>query len=232
MIKLVYKPTPPPKISVIIPVYNCEKYIRQAIESVLNQTFKDYELIVVDDGSTDKTKEIILDYPITTISKINGGTASALNVGIRHARGQWIKWLSADDEMHPNCLEILSKNAIYADYIYYTNYDIIDDLGIIRGQFIEPDRNNKSIDELKQEMMNHYYGNGSTSFIHKTLFDKIGYFDELPHSEDYEFMLRALSNGIRMELIPEKTIRYRYHIEQLTHKVGGSLDYEIKKKYA
>ena len=221
-----------PEISVIIPVYNGEKYIGRAIQSALNQSFERMEIIVVDDGSTDNTLNYITQYDrIIVLVKPNGGTGSALNTGIRNAKGKWIKWLSADDEMYPDCLDILYENAKNEDYIYYTNYDIIDEWNNIIGHFDEPNRNNKSIEELKKEMMGNYFGNGSTSFIHKNIFEKIGLFEEMKHSEDYEFMLRALSKGVRMELIPEYTIKYRRHPDQLTNRVGGSLNKEIRLKY-
>jgi len=82
-------------ISIIIPVYNCERYIAEAIESALNQTWEDKEIIVIDDGSTDGTAEIAKSYKVIYIYKPNGGTGSALNMGIKLARGDWIKWLSA-----------------------------------------------------------------------------------------------------------------------------------------
>ena len=96
-----------PKISVIIPVYNGQNYLREAIDSVFTQTYKNYEMIVVDDGSTDKTWEMIQSYGshLYGIQKENGGVASALNCGIRHASGEYIAWLSHDDLFLPNKLE-------------------------------------------------------------------------------------------------------------------------------
>jgi len=228
---MVYKPPPPPKISVIIPVYNCEKYIEKAINSVLNQTFTDYELIIVDDGSTDKTKKIILDYHITTIFKLNGGTASALNAGIRVAGGEWIKWLSADDVLYPDALHNLITSVYDKDVIYFTDYDIIDWSGDIIGEFKEPDRD---MEVQKKDLKTYFFGNGSTSLIHKSVFERCGLFDEsLRHSEDYEFWSRCLYKyNVELMAIPIKTLQYRRHPEQLTNKIGGSLDYEIQRRYA
>jgi glycosyltransferase involved in cell wall biosynthesis len=88
-----------PKVSIIIPVYNGEDFLSQAINSVLAQTYQNIEVIVVDDGSTDGTRQIIESYgkKIIAIHKSNGGVASALNVGIQHATGEYIAWLSHDD---------------------------------------------------------------------------------------------------------------------------------------
>lgn len=87
------------KISVIVPVYNCENYIRKCIESILNQAYKNIEVIVVDDGSTDSTLEILRDYQkdITIISQTNSGVSSARNTGIKAAKGEYIMFVDADD---------------------------------------------------------------------------------------------------------------------------------------
>jgi len=216
-------------VSIIIPAYNVEKYIKQAIDSALNQTLdkKKYEVIVVDDGSTDKTWEIMKqsEADVITRSDVNRGVAATLNEGICSAKGKWIKWLSADDVMLPNCLETLMKYVTDKDCIYYTHYGIIDQNGKHKRNLKEPVRN-------ESDLWKFFYGNGSSSIIHRSVFDTCGYFDEsLPHSEDYEFWLRATQIfGIRLRLIPEYTILYRNHPDQLTHKVGGTLDAKIKDK--
>lgn len=96
----------PPVVSVIIPVYNGAKYLMEAIDSVLSQTFTDFELLVVDDGSTDETWGLIQSYGsrVRGFRKLNGGVASALNLGIRESRGKWIAWLSHDDAFLPKKL--------------------------------------------------------------------------------------------------------------------------------
>lgn len=217
-------------ISVIIPVYNGEKYIKKAIDSALNQTFKgDYQVIVVDDCSTDSTLDILLneynDKILIDHHQVNKGTASALNTGIKQTTGKWIKWLSADDEMLPNCLETLVNNATDHNTIYYTDYHIIDAKGKHKMNYIEQPR-------PVSDLWNAFYGNGSTSFIHRDVFDKCGLFDEsLRHSEDYEFWLRTtMVYGVKMDLIPVITINYRNHPDQLTHKIGGSNDAIIKER--
>lgn len=100
--------------SVIIPVFNGEKYISKSIESILNQTYKHFELIVVDDGSTDNTKNIILNYAkqdnrIKYIHKHNGGVSSARNVGLNSSCGEFIGFLDADDDMISDALEFMVK---------------------------------------------------------------------------------------------------------------------------
>src|SRR5436309_795558 len=100
-----------PFFSVLVPTYNQAHYVGQALDSLIGQSDPDWEAIVVNDGSTDGTAGILeahraTDPRIRVIHKQNGGTGSALNEGLRHARGEWICWLSSDDLFHPRKLEI------------------------------------------------------------------------------------------------------------------------------
>lgn len=120
-------------VSVIIDNYNYGKYISEAIDSVLNQTYRDYEIIIVDDGSTDNSKDIILDYCskypnlITAIFKPNGGQASAFNVGYALAKGDIICFLDSDDYWYNNKLEKIVKYHQEYDFVGHNkNYSSID----------------------------------------------------------------------------------------------------------
>lgn len=100
------------KISVIVPVYNVEEYLEDTIKSILNQSFVNFELILVNDGSTDKSGEIcdsIKDKRIRVIHKQNGGPSDARNVGTINASGEYITWVDSDDIIHPDYLRILYK---------------------------------------------------------------------------------------------------------------------------
>lgn len=214
-------------VSIIIPAFNAEKFIKDAIDSALNQTYKDTEIIVVDDGSTNSLPvEFWEKYsPLIKIycHKENRGIASALNTGIKMSKGEWIKWLSADDMLRPNAIEVMMKWVKEKNCIYYTHYHIINEKGKIKKEFREPAR-------PESDLWNLFFGNGSSSLINKKVFEICGFFDEsLKHSEDYEFWLRATQiYGMRLILIPEFTLLYRSHPDQLTHKVGGTLDVQIK----
>lgn len=232
-----------PLVSVIIPTYNMEKFIIKAIESVKAQTYENIEIIIVDDGSTDNTLEILkAKYEghiknMTILQKKNGGTGSALNIGINFARGEWIKWLSADDELYPHAITDLvmlgveDQGARGQNAIFYTDYNIIDENGNQIGEFREPGRLFTDQKAIVDEMFEHFFGNGSTSLIHKNVFKKCGLFDEsLAHSEDYEFWLRAVTlYNISMIHIPIKSLKYRSHLGQLTNRIGGQLDDFIKQ---
>ena len=109
-----------PKISVIVPVYKCEQYIHRCVNSILNQTFSDFELILVDDGSPDNCGEICEEYEkkdfrVKVIHQVNGGQAAARNNGVKEAQGEWLHFVDSDDMIHPKTLEILYKTAIDND---------------------------------------------------------------------------------------------------------------------
>ena len=110
----------PFEITVLMPVYNGEKYLREAIDSVLSQTFSDFEFLIINDGSTDSTEEIIKSYTdprIKLISQKNGGVSAALNTGLKNANGKYIARFDADDICFPNRLQVqyefLIKNPDY-----------------------------------------------------------------------------------------------------------------------
>lgn len=93
------------EVSVIIPAYNYGKYIAETIESVLSQSVKPLEIIVVDDGSTDNTFDIVAEYPVTYIYQNNKGLAVARNTGIKYAKGKYIMSVDADDILRPDCIK-------------------------------------------------------------------------------------------------------------------------------
>ena len=106
-----------PKISIIVPVYNVEEYLSNCVESLLNQTFKDFELILVNDGSTDNSLEICkkyknIDNRIRIVDKNNGGLSSARNAGLDVAKGDYIGFIDSDDYVHPKMYEILYKKIV------------------------------------------------------------------------------------------------------------------------
>lgn len=105
-----------PKISVIVPIYNVEKYLKECLDSVVNQNLKEVEIILVDDGSTDKSKEIISEYEskfpnIVRIELRNKGVSVARNIGLKKATGKYVLYLDSDDFLEEGCLNILYKTA-------------------------------------------------------------------------------------------------------------------------
>ena len=108
----------PEKISVIVAVYNIEKYVGRCIESILNQSYSELQIILVDDGSTDESGKICDDYAIKdlriqVIHQENQGLSMARNTGIQYAEGAWLSFIDGDDIIHPQFIEILHR-AIYS----------------------------------------------------------------------------------------------------------------------
>ena len=133
-------------VSVVIPVYNSEKFLAESIESVLNQTYKNIEVITIDDGSTDKSLDILQQFSdkITVISQPNQGLAVALNAGIKKIHGKWFKWFSPDDILYPDAIEILVEEAskLPDNTIIYSNWELIDEDNNILRRHSESNYNN------------------------------------------------------------------------------------------
>ena len=183
-----------PHVSVIIPVYNGTNYLAEAINSVFSQSYKDYEIIVVDDGSTDGTWDLMQEFNprIRGFRKENGGTASALNYGIKHALGDLICWLSHDDMFMPDKLErqtrFMAQNPQYA--LSYTDYIVIDSRGAELSRRICPWFERSMM--LRQLFLtNHIHG--CSTMIRKAVFARAGYFSEkLKYTQDLEMWIRIL----------------------------------------
>jgi len=228
------------KDELISDLENARKILKECIESTLEQSYKKIEVIAINDGSSDNSLKILEKYSsgIKIISKPNGGTASALNVGIENMKGEWFKWLSADDVLYPNAIEELileTKKLKNKKNILYSNYDIINSEGGIIKQFIEPNYNELSSFNFNVILLDRYIGNGTTSLIHKSVLDEYGMFDEtVGFAEDYELWLRfCLIHGCRLHLVPKILAKYRVHETQITQsKIGESLDKAEKIRQA
>lgn len=208
-----------PKVSIIIPVYNGSNYLCEAINSALAQTYKNVEIIVINDGSNDggKTEKIAKSYgdSIRYFYQDNGGVASALNFGIRMMKGDYFSWLSHDDIYYPNKIEeqvnFLGKNI--NDVILYTDFDYINsESKFIRSEIIENVEPRKFIYAL----ITSYPINGCTALIPKTCFDDIGLFNEnLKTAQDYELWFR-MAKKYEFIHISKILLKSRIHPEQGT----------------
>jgi len=211
-------------VSVIIPVYNSEKFLAESIESVLNQSYENIEIIIVDDGSTDSSSEILQKYSdkIIILSQKNQGLASALKTGINKMNGKWFKWFSPDDMLLPNAIETLVKTAkkFPDNTIIYSNWDLIDESGKQLRKFIESDYNDLSTFEYNVRLLDGQQINVNTSLVPSKFFEKECHFRELkdPVAIDYDFFLRAgLLFGANFYLIPKSLVKYRINKNQLSH---------------
>jgi len=166
-----------PVVSVIVPVYNAGDTLVGTIKSLLNLDYPrdKLEIIIVDDGSTDSTREIIHSYGsrIIPIWKENGGVASALNVGIQQARGEYIAWLSHDDMFLPykieRQVEFFIRNPSYN--FCYGNYIVVDEKGT---KLYEVKSSQLSGYKARQQLLISSYIHGCTTLIHRNCFEKVG----------------------------------------------------------
>ena len=224
-------------VSVVIPVYNSEKFLEKCLDSILTQTYQNIEIIAVDDGSTDSSPDILERHSdkISIISQKNQGLAYALNLGISKMKGKWFKWFSPDDVMYSNTIEILIDEAKNHpdNTILYSNWNIIDETGNILREFHESNYNELSEFDFNLRLLDGQQINVNTTLIPAIFLKKCGIreLDE-PVAIDYDFFLRsALLHDVRFHLISQPLVKYRIHSEQLSHKnISKTLNYisEIK----
>lgn len=233
-----------PKISIIVPVYKVEPYIHKCIDSILNQTFKDFELILVDDGSPDRCGEICDEYAkkdnrIVVIHKENKGVSSARNTGIQIAKGEYIAFVDPDDYIDKNMYEklLLMAKTNNLDITVCQIKTVNNILGIKKVTEIYDNEvlNKKSIDDELMPSILHGKDYGTFSSVNKLykkdIFKKYGVlFDETrDHGEDARLNLTLLSKIDRIGFIKEALYIYQiYERGSLTQKFRENLFYYIK----
>lgn len=221
------------KVSVVIPVYNSEKFLVESIESVLNQTYKNIEILTVDDGSTDNSSKILhrYDNKITTLSQKNQGLAATVNNAIEKVNGRWFKWLSPDDVLYPEAIKILVNEAkkLQDNTIVYSNWDLVDENGQKLRSFFESNYNDLDVFEFNVRLLDGQQINVNTTLIPTLLFSKGCVMRQLddPVAIDYDFFLRAgILYGAHFQLVPKSLLKYRIHGKQLSHKnISKTLSY-------
>jgi len=206
------------KVSIIIPVYNAEKYLKECLDSAINQTYQNIEIIAVYDGFPDKSLEILKTYSnkIKIVTKESGGIGSALNVGIKAAEGEWIKRMSVDDILFPDAVEHLITQAKKVENKQNTilcgDYDIINDQGKLIDEQKEPDYNHLSSFDFNVMLLDHYIGLSESSLIHSSTLKKYGMHNEKINFEDYELWLRyCILYNCRLHFVPKKIVKRRMH---------------------
>lgn len=209
-------------VSVIIPAYNAVEYLSETLASVQSQTYPYWECIVVNDGSTDDTVSLLLEWMqkdsrIRFINKINGGLSSARNKGLQEAKGQWIQFLDADDTIEPlkfeRQLSELQKN-ISANSICYTNYQLgrFDDINSVVPAHTSVQFRTK---QYLQELVARWEKSLSIPchcflFSSSLFFENSISFDEsLPNHEDIECWTRLFSLGVEVVFVDQVLCRYR-----------------------
>ena len=214
-----------------MPVYNGEKYLKQSIESVRQQTYKDWELIIVNDCSTDNSRNIMQSYADTDsrIRIVDNGSnlklPRSLNAGFREARGKYLTWTSDDNMYKPNALEELSR---YLDYnseigFVYSDMDVVDaSLNFIGEQSLESDR------LLYADCI------GASFMYRKEVIDKVGEYDpDMFLVEDYEYWIRV-SKKFKIGHINKNLYIYRVHDNSLTGTRKKDINkqlYRLRKRH-
>lgn len=233
-----------PEISVILPAYNVEKWIFQSINSILSQTFKDFELILINDGSYDNTEKIIKSFKDKRIkyfkNKKNIGLIKSLNNGIKFSKGKFIARMDGDDICHPDRLKkqinFLKKNPLID--VLGTGILILDSKNKIKKKKIFPQTNNL----IKIIMPMYCCICHASVMFKKSLFEEIGFYEEnAKHIEDYKLWLKAYENNkiffnikellyyVRIHKLSSTQINKKYH-ENKAANIGYKFYRKIFKK--
>jgi glycosyltransferase involved in cell wall biosynthesis len=210
-----------PLISIITPVYNVEKFITETIESVLAQTYSNWELVLVDDGSTDDSTRICKEYSlredrIKYFHKQNGGQASARNLGIKNAKGEYITFLDSDDlyaedKLEQHFIDLAEKPA---DFYYGAGYMIYENRTsnkVVEYDWFYGEYSGKDFFKILYHSCS---VNINSVLVKKKLFDEIGLFDESPilrGTEDWDLWLRIAIHVKNIYGSPERKVYYRIH---------------------
>ena len=212
-----------PKVCVIIPAYNRAGFIRETIDSVLNQTYKNIELIVVDDGSTDDTMEILKEYGDKLIilqhpGGVNKGQSAAINLGMENAAGKYIAILDSDDLFAPEKIEKQVK--------YLEEHS---DIGLVYANGYGVDVNGKKLysfydhshienSDPERVLMDCYFLLPNNSLVQKSAFELAGEFDEkLRSAQDHDMAIR-LAEVAKLGYLDEYLFSYRRHKDSISSK--------------
>lgn len=208
-------------VSVVIPTYNSGLYIKEAVDSVLRQSYKNFEIIVVDDGSIDDTKSILSQYiktgKIKYLFQENKGPAVARNSGIKHSKGEFVAFLDADDIWQDDKLEkqlpLFSDtdvSLVYSDTLFFGDFFSFKSHLEMAGKFYR----GKALTFL---IKNNFIPTSSV-VIRRSILEKIGHFNEsvkLEVGEDYELWLRIASFS-KIDFINESLVKHRIHKNQIS----------------
>lgn len=228
------------RISVIIPVFNIEQYVKTAVESVLCQTYKNLEIILVDDGSTDTSPDIcdLLSqeyHQVKVIHKSNGGLSDARNVGIDNATGEYILFLDGDDFWNDiNAIERLMKRVSlsHADILNFSYIKYYEDTNEYHEYFynISPCPLDLTKNDRKKYLLDHnlYIASACNKLIKKSLFkDGDLYFVKGIYSEDIDWCLRLLIKAESVDFICENFYCYRQRSGSITHTINDKKCHDL-----
>ena len=224
-----------PKVSLLLPVYNGEKYLRESIDSVLAQTFQDFELIIYDDGSKDASWEIINSYKDQRIIKYrelkNCGLFQTLNKAIQKAQGELIRLWSHDDRMYTHCLE--REQLFFKRHpevgMFYCRVRRIDAEGNSIDKIVPPDQTPEVVPSALADEISFYWGcmpgNIANVAVPKKVFDQFGLFDsKMRQACDFEMWVR-IQEKFPVGFLSEVLMDLRAHRDQLSREAGADLTF-------
>lgn len=213
-----------PKISVIIPVYNVERFLKRCLDSVLAQTFQDFEVICVNDGSTDRSGEILAciaekNSNIKVYSQANKGLSIARNIGLKCSSGDYVCFCDSDDTLHPQCLEIIYHFALKhdADMVQFRQMDYSIENGLDVNPFVK-DINYKTLDSFvtdKPLFLGTHHGlhkiefTATSKLYKRELLEGVEFIPKI-HFEDYPHTYAILSKNPRTVVL--NTVLYYYTV--------------------
>lgn len=203
-----------PKVSIVLPTYNDACFLPQAIRSILRQTWADYELIIVNDGSTDETATLLQPYSVDPrihiIHKQNEGLPRALNTGFEAATGQYLTWTSSDNILLPTMLErlVTALDSRPDVGLVYADWQVIDDAGTVLGTV-------QTLDYDPHLLRRANYVNACFMYRRECQ-DRVGLYDpDYALMEDWEYWWR-IAQHFRFMRVPEVLYQYRQHAASLT----------------
>lgn len=205
-----------PLISCIVPTYNSERYLKEALESIFAQTYRSVEIVVADDGSTDDTRFIVASYcdRIRFVKQTTSGPAATRNLGLSAARGEFMAFLDADDLWHP---EKLSRQMAH----FQNDPEL--DLCLTHAKLFWTEM----LREEEAQFHNHprtqsIPGYSTTTLLAKrSAFDRVGFFNtQYWFSDATDWLSRAIEQGLIIEMLPEVLMHHRMHESNLTRRLS------------
>lgn len=210
-----------PRVSVVIPTFNCERFIGRTVGSALRQTYRDFEIIVVDDGSTDGTQAVLAEYgeALHYIKQENQGASAARNAAFSRATGEYIAYLDADDLWHP---EKLAHQVEYLDAnpscgFVHTEVAVIDEQdSVLYARFNQETGRTVPQRKCLREILQRSHIQTLTVLERRSAFDRAGKFDlRLPVAQDYLHWIQVALQGYEVGYLPEPLGQYRWRAGSL-----------------
>lgn len=219
------------KIDVIIPTFNRAHFLKRAVDSVLNQKYQNFNLIIINDGSTDNTKEILSKYTnldnVFILNQENKGVSSARNLGIINSTSEWISFLDSDDEWLPNKLKVQVQ---YIEDYPDCNFIHTNEIWIRNGVRVNPKKKfDKSNHDIFRRSLETCLISPSTVILKRTLIKEMNYFDEdLKICEDYDLWIKIMLNS-SIHFVPDYLIyKYGGHSDQLSSAFSEMEYWKVK----